>query len=949
MVDNFIEWLKGICKSRLFPIVIIYTCLFSILIYRAFSLQIIEGSKLSQESEKKYNKERYIKSTRGNIYDCKGKLLAYNESSYSIVIEDTGEMKKNDEKNAMIYKLINIVKKHKGTLDCDFEIRLTKDGKFEFTVDGTALLNFKRDVYSLSSINKLTEKQKDATAEEIFEYLRYADSSTSPKFCISDEYTTEEALEIMAVRFEIFLGRYEKYVPVTVATDVSEETVAAIKENSGDLPGVDVQEETHRVYNDSEYFAQLLGYTGTISEEELSNLDKKEKEKYTSNDQIGKTGLEKEFESYLHGTKGHEKLVLNQYKRIVDIKEHVEPTAGNDLYLTIDADLQKACYNMLEKKVAGILLSKIHNGTGSGTKGTSAKDIKIPICDVYYAFIDNNIIDTDAFTETKASSTEKNIYQKFTSQRKSVLSKLDSLLNVNSKTPNNKVPSSMEDYLSYIYTYLGNNDILLFDEIDETDQTFKNYKNNKISLSEFLQYAISNKWVDLNKIEIDNDYYSTTEIYQKLLSYIEKELKSDDTFTKRIYKDLVYSYKISGKEICLLLFDQGVLEYNEGEIRDLQSGTVSAYSFIRKKIQKREITPAQLALTPCSGSIVLTDVNTGQVKACVSYPGYDNNKMANKIDTDYYYEIYYNQSYPYMNRPTQQKTAPGSTFKVVSSVAALEEGKITPSETVYDEVTFKKIKVHPPKCWSNYSHGRLNVAGALEHSCNYFFYEMGWRLSADGSNFDLGLKLLKKYASMFGLNAKSGIEVSEAEPKISDDKDTARSAIGQGTNSFTPSQLSRYVTTVANNGTCYDLTVVDKIKDTDGKTILKNKAKVHNKVTLKDSTWDAIHEGMYRVINNSASLSALYKELNFKVAGKTGTAQESKLKMNHALFISYAPFKNPEISVTVVIPNGDVSGNAAALARDVYKYYYSDDKKVKKSLSQGDAANPEAGSQTTGD
>ena len=237
------QWIRSIYKSRLFPITIIYICLFSILIYRAFSLQIIEGSKLSQENEKKYNKERYIKSARGNIYDCKGNLLAYNESSYSIVIEDTGELKINDEKNAMIYKLINIVKKHKGTLDCDFEIKMTKDGEFEFIVDGTALLNFKRDVYSLNSINKLTEKQRNATAEEIFEYLRYADSSTSPKFCISDEYTTEEALEIMAVRFEIFLGRYERYVPVTIATDVSEETVAAIKENSADLPGVDIQED----------------------------------------------------------------------------------------------------------------------------------------------------------------------------------------------------------------------------------------------------------------------------------------------------------------------------------------------------------------------------------------------------------------------------------------------------------------------------------------------------------------------------------------------------------------------------------------------------------------------------------------------------------------------------------------------------------------------------------
>lgn len=948
MIDNFVEWLKSICKSRLFPIVIIYACLFSILIYRAFSLQIIEGSKLSEESEKNYNTERYIKSTRGNIYDCNGTLLAYNESSYSIVIEDTGELKKNDEKNAMIYNLINIVKKHKGTLDCDFEIGLTEDGEFEFTVDGTALLNFKRDVYSLTSINKLTEEQKNATAEEIFEYLRYADSSTSPQFCISDEYTIEEALEIMAVRFEIFLGRYEKYVPVTIATDVSEETVAAIKENSADLPGVDIQEETHRIYNDSEYFAQLLGYTGTITEDELSELDEEEQEKYTSDDQIGKTGIEKEFESYLHGTKGYEKLILNQYKRIVDIKEHIEPTAGNDIYLTIDADLQKACYNMLEKKLASILLSKIHNGTSSGTKGTSANNILIPICDVYYALIDNNIIDTDTFTDTDATSLEKSVYKKFISRRKTVLNKLDTLLDVNSETLNSEAASSMEEYLSYVYTYLGNNNILLFDEIDTDDQTFQNYKNDKISLSAFLQYAISNKWVDLNKIEIDDDYYSTTEIYQKLISYTKKALKSDDTFNKRIYKDLVYSYKISGKEICLLLFDQGVLEYNEKEIQDLQNGTTSAYSFIRKKIQKREITPGQLALTPCSGSIVLTDVNTGQVKACVSYPGYDNNKMANKIDTDYYYKIYYNQSYPYMNRPTQQRTAPGSTFKIVSSVAALEEGVVSPSETVYDEVVFRKVSIPYPKCWSSYSHGKLNVAGAIENSCNYFFFEMGWRLSNNGANPDLGLKLLKKYASMFGLNAKSGIEVSEAEPKISD-TDAVRSAIGQGSYAFTPSQLSRYVTTIANNGTCYNLTVIDKIKDVDGKTILKNKATVYKELTLKDSTWNAIHEGMYRVVNKSTSLSAMFKDLDFKVAGKTGTAQETTMKMNHALFISYAPFDDPEISVTVVIPNGDVSGNAAELASNVYKYYYTDDKKVKKALSQGEAGTLDAGSQTTGD
>ena len=146
-----------------------------------------------------------------------------------------------------------------------------------------------------------------------------------------------------------------------------------------------------------------------------------------------------------------------------------------------------------------------------------------------------------------------------------------------------------------------------------------------------------------------------------------------------------------------------------------------------------------------------------------------------------------------------------------------------------------------------------------------------------------------------------------------------------------PSDLARYVTTIANSGTCYDLTLVDKIKDVNGKTILNNSAKVRNKVNVAQSTWQSVHNGMYRVVNG-AQHGSIFAGMKKKFAGKTGTAQQNTLHPNHAYFLSYGPYENPKISVSCVIPNGYTSTYAMECARDVYKYYFGG-----KKLSGGKA------------
>lgn len=227
---------------------------------------------------------------------------------------------------------------------------------------------------------------------------------------------------------------------------------------------------------------------------------------------------------------------------------------------------------------------------------------------------------------------------------------------------------------------------------------------------------------------------------------------------------------------------------------------------------------------------------------------------------------------------------------------------------------------HPPKCWiSPGRHGSLNIEGAIENSCNYFFYDMGYRLSRLNGNYDsdTGLLKLRKYSEMFGLSDKSGVEIPEEAPSISN-QDSVRSAIGQGNSNYSTAGLARYVTTVANSGTCYNLSLLDKLTDSDGNLIEDFSPEIRNKVDISPSTWSAVHTGMRKVIENKA----YFKDMTISVAGKTGTAQFITSRPNHALFVCYAPYENPEIAIATRIVYGYAADNAGQVTADVIKYYF---------------------------
>lgn len=921
---EFFEYILSILKSRLFVLGIIVVLLFSVLMIRIFNVQIVNGEYYLENYIQMAEREVLTSGTRGIIYDRNGEVLAYNKLAYAIEIEDdiSDSTENKDKKlNEIISETINIITSNGDTLINDFPIILNTNNEFEFSVSSdNERLRFLRDIYGKKSISELDTKKETlstSTADDVMKYL-----CGEKMFDISDEYDKAEQIKIAMVRYNLSLNRFQKYISTKIASNVSEETVAAIYEAQAELKGVTVSEETVRVYNDSVYFAHILGYTGTISEDQLAELNS-DGGSYISSDVVGKSGIEKEMESYLQGTKGKSTIFVDNTGRILENVSKTDAKAGNDVYLTLDAKLQKAGYTILEQKLAGILYSKIVNY--DVTPSEDMKTIPIPVKDVYYQIINNNVVDLNKFGLESASDNEKNIYAKFAAKQSGVINWVYSELTTDTPEALSALPEENNTYLSYIYTKLADTEgIINKKAIDSEDETYQKWTNETISLREFLLYAISKNWINTSKIFDSSEvkYSDTDEIYNKLVEHIYNSLPTDTGFSKKIYYYLIYSGSISGNQVCMLLYDQNVLEYDEAAYTALRSGS-SAFEFIREQIKQIKITPAQLALDPCSGSLVVTDTNSGDVLALVTYPSYDNNKLSGSVDAVYWKQLNSDLSLPLYNRATQTRTAPGSTFKMLSAITGLEEGYLTPGRTITDLGEFKKI-TPSPKCWRYPgNHGSINVSQALEHSCNYFFYEVGYELSIDehgGFSSDLGLSKLKKYGVQLGLTTKSGVEIEENEPLFSTDN-SVRSAIGQGSNSFANIQLARYVNTVANSGHNYQLTLLNKVIDTDGNLIKQYEPTLTNTTNFSQSTWDAVHYGM-RLVITGGTAKGTFNGFQINVAGKSGTAQENKLRSNHSVFVAYAPYENPEIALSVLIPNGESSGYTAEVVRDTIKYYY---------------------------
>lgn len=946
MYNYILERAYELIKSRIFVLTCLFIFLFLILVAQCFNLQIINGEGYQEQYTLLIQKTRDVTGTRGNIYDRNGKLLAYNELAYQVTIEDNGDYSSISEKNEVINKTIRdaieVIEDNNDSVISSFKIVLDKEGNYQFTnPEGITRQRFIADIYGQAYIDNLTKEQSNSSAKDIIEYL-CTDSKYGYGIELSDVYEDRvEILKMVNIRYAMSLNTYRKYIATTIAEDVSEVTVATILENSNELQGVTISEYSLRRYVDSEYFASILGYTGAISQEEYDENIEKGLTNYTINDVVGKSGIEKEMDEYLQGERGEEKIYVNSVGKVIDTISTTQAVAGDNLYLTIDSDLQIFAYDLLEETLAGIVLNKLVNQLSVPKEASS--NILIPIGDVYGAFFTNGILDTNQFNSEDASQIERNVMERFSQVRADSLDEIIAYL----KNPKGEVREDLSSTFSSFITQvtatilLNESGIIIPTKLDTNDNMYSRWVIDKnVNAYTYLNYVISQNWIDTSLLMKEGDedviYSDSNEIFASIIEYVEEALNNNTDFDKLVYKSMILNKQITGREICLLALEQDVFEYTTSEYNAIDNGTMAAYTYLYNKIKNIELTPGQLALEPCSGSIVLTDPENGDVLALVSYPGYDNNRLANTIDTQYYAKLVSDLASPFYNHATQEKTAPGSTYKMVTLAAGITENVITYESILYCDGLYEKVLPNP-KCWIHPNgHGGQNPTTALQNSCNNYFYEIGYRLSLRDRSLigtddklgsttekyyssNLGLESLTYYSSLFGLDQKTGIEIPESQPQISDTA-SVPSAIGQGTHNYTTSQLARYVATIANQGMVYDLTLLDNVSDVKGNLIKEFTADSRDKITeITPATWSTIHSGMELMVENSSAIDNLEKGVT--LAGKTGTAQQSLVNPNHALFVGFTPVNNPTLSMAIRITNGYNSGYAARLGADITNYY----------------------------
>ena len=801
------ELLRNILKLdnyRLYIMNGVILLLFFILVIKLFSLQIAKGDYYSQEVNGTALREVEVEASRGTIYDRYGRALAINNTAYAVSLDPSTGV---DNLNTVLLDLINVLEKNNEKIVISLPITSTLPHEFLFDGSQSQEKRWKENM----------NLDESFTAEQCFDALK-------ERFDIDNSVDNVTAGKIMGLRCALYEKRYSKYIPVPVAYNISEKTLTTLREQGSSFPCAFIDNQSNREYPYGKYFSHILGYIGTITDDELNKNSNKG---YSLNDNIGKDGIEKAYEDNLRGTNGSQYIEVDSSgRRIATVEnEGTNPTSGNNVYLTVDAKLQQVAYDALEDALTDAQLSRLSGG-----------DYGYSVSDVFKSMIESDNI------------------------------RIKNILNANDDTTQARIKK-----------YILGQDKTAGDNLDNARKILlKGYEQNAISASQLL----------------------------------------------------------------IAMYEQGLITDNDQVITKLKTGVISSSTALLSKMRSQEITPQMTAMDPCTGSVVVNDVNSGAVLAAVTYPSYDNNELVNSFNNEYYLRLQNDPTTPMVNRPYQEPRAPGSTFKMITATAALETGTVSPNTTIYDKGTFKDAGKPYARCWigsGSGSHGSVNVSHALEVSCNYYFYTVAYKMGSDS------ITKLNNYMRAFGLDSPTGVEIYELynsmtnypthisspeykeyvtkqryeNPSSSDLKwtagDTIRTAIGQSYNNYTSSLLSKYVATLANGGTRYKNHFMAKITDPDGKSIEEYKEVVEDKVELKKSTLDAIYKGMYLVTTGSkGTLRHSFADYPINVAAKSGTAQESSKRSEHTIFVAFAPYESPQISISVLIPYGNNSATAPA-------------------------------------
>jgi len=404
--------------------------------------------------------------------------------------------------------------------------------------------------------------------------------------------------------------------------------------------------------------------------------------------------------------------------------------------------------------------------------------------------------------------------------------------------------------------------------------------------------------------------------------------------------------RISMVTILEAMAEQGIITITDLQRAQLSSGQMTPAAFLTEKIETGQITPQMINIHPATGSVVVTCVRTGAILAAVNYPTFDaNNFLAHTFDADYFRRVNADPTSPQFNRAFEAAFAPGSTFKMITALAALEEGIVTPTTRIFDHVAFRDAGVPYLHCMG--SHGWINIVDAIAVSCNYFFARMAWNMGnhRDGRMIE-GIETLNRYMLAVGLGSPTGAEIRERPavtavggiPRIAGPSykealmqgawiggDTSNVSIGQGLVNHTAATMARYFAFLATGGIRYQMHLLGHIENAAG-DITRFEPVIEHQMDINPTNMEAIHQGMYDVAFGARGTGrVIFAGFPMEVGLKSGTA-ETDIGISHSTYGGFAPFNDPQIAVYVVIPFGDnayLRGSAGHVLRAVLEEYFA--------------------------
>ena len=830
--------------NRIVWLMVLMVVLFSALFAQLFYLQIAISHTFTALPPVTAVVKQAIPAPRGNIYDRFGRPLTANIPVFVVTMDPSIAVS-----NEALLELTKIFERNNE--DFVKELPMTEIWPYKFTLGGGTAEVQQARIYRWNDDMAIPNPQ-NTTAAEAFLYLSERHLPGWPK--IDPALPNEDIRRILNFRTMIFERRFRPQ-PFIIATDVSPATIASIEEQSTFFTNVNIEMRTLRKYPQGIYFSHILGYVGTINAEELeANPD------YAHDDVIGKAGLERSQEHRLRGVQGIQKVEVNQStgRRTGTLPEVVPPVPGDNIFLTIDSEMQRRTYYILKDYLTEIAIRRIQGGDPRGAR-------------ISYQLMFANMIQAGW------------------------------------------IPISC---------------ILMADG----DMQSAAYALRRYILERFPEATPTRE--DRGRIV---------------------ELLTGGINAGRITPAMLFAAMV----------DMEILsDYNDFLAR-AQTGRTSVNNLITEKLRMGEITPQMINVDPATGSVVVVDVRTGAVLAAVSYPSYDNNRLANRIDAEYFYRINNDDpTHPMINRPFMEARAPGSTFKMITAAAGLETGVITTTSTIHDRVAFTRAGRPAAHCMSRAGHGSINVVQAIAVSCNYFFFETAFRL---GSTPHQRINTLNSFMEFFGLNRRTGVEIGEladdllgrrgaasimASPAFKEfihlsrnefapknewdwfDGDTIRAAIGQSYNNYSSAMMARYIAQIANNGVRLPLTMINSVKSYRGDIIEQITPVPDNTgMVISYSTWDAIQRGMLQTTEGWGTATNQFRGFPIRVAGKTGTGEQVGTRLSHSSFGGYAPFEDPQIAVYVTVPFGDtrvMPSAATQIARDVIYAFLVPEVKIER-------------------